>query len=460
MSTEIAEATSKRAAVHTIGCRLNEAESQALRDQLRRRGYRIVPFGEEAQVGIINTCTVTREADAKSRKAVRQFIRRNPGAFTAVIGCSAQLRGGEFAALPGVDLVIGNRHKFSVLDHLEDGKRTKPLVVREKIKREEFVQPFAAGMPYDQRANLKIQDGCDFLCSFCCIPFARGPSRPRVFTDALAEARAAVARGVRELIFTGVNVGTYNEGGCSLIDLVDAVGEIPGLDRMRLASIEPTTVDPRLLDRMAEPRHALQPLLHLPLQSGSDRILGKMRRLYQMDHYREFVLEAVRRVPGLCVGTDILVGFPGETEEDYAATRSAFLDLPFAYAHVFPYSRREGTLSEKRDEFPVADEERSRRVTELRELSQRRYQAFMEREKGNIVTALLEDPRENGFPGYTGNYIRVLVPKGREDLRNRMAEVRLLRSQEGYMESELVAVEPAAPGAVGLSREPFPEATG
>ncbi|NBD37469.1 MAG: tRNA (N(6)-L-threonylcarbamoyladenosine(37)-C(2))-methylthiotransferase MtaB [Verrucomicrobia bacterium] len=444
MKAEAAGDKSPRAMVHTIGCRLNEAESQALRDQLRHRGYRIVPFGGKAEVGIINTCTVTSEADAKSRKAVRQFIRTNPEAFTAVIGCSAQLRSGDHAAIGGVDLIIGNHNKFGVLDHLADGKRDAPLVVRDRIDRKEFVQPFVEELPYDKRANLKIQDGCDFLCSFCCIPFARGPSRPRLFANAVAEARAAVRRGIRELVLTGVNVGTYEQAGRSLTDLVDAVAEIPGIRRLRIASIEPTTVDFALLDRMADPAHVLQPLLHLPLQSGSDRILEKMRRLYRMDHYREFVAEAVRRVPGLSLGTDLLVGFPGESGEDFAATRSALLDLPFAYGHVFPYSRREGTLSDKRKDPEVPEAEKARRVAELRELSARRYRTFLEAERGSVAEVLLEDPKADHFPGYTGNYIRVRIPRGSDDLRNRLATVRLGRARDGYMEGKLLGVEETA----------------
>lgn len=272
----------KRAMVHTLGCRLNQTESHLLRDRLTAAGYVVVPFGEAADFGIINTCTVTREADAKCRKAIRQFISRNPEAFTAVIGCYSQMGAAEIAGIPGVDLIVGNQDKFAVLDHLGEPKNAPPVILRERISGTDFSLQFVGDLPYDKRANLKVQDGCDFMCSFCIIPFARGRARSREWGNTLSEARAAARRGIKELVLTGVNVGTYEYTGRDIVDLVDALDEISGLLRIRISSIEPTTVPLGLLDRMADSSHSLQPFLHLPLQSGSDAILRQMRRKYTM----------------------------------------------------------------------------------------------------------------------------------------------------------------------------------
>lgn len=428
----------RRAVVHTLGCRLNQTESQLLRDQLAVRGYRVVPLGEEAELGIINTCTVTREADGKCRKAIRQFLARNPGAFTAVIGCYSQMGAAEIADIPGVDLIVGNQDKMSVLDHIGEAKHERPVILRERISRADFSLSHVGDLPFDKRANLKVQDGCDFMCSFCIIPFARGQARSRAWDNTLKEARDAAARGIRELVLTGVNVGTYASAGRDLVDLVDALDAIPNLWRIRISSIEPTTVATGLLDRMADRSHKLLPFLHLPLQSGSDRVLGLMRRKYSMADYRSFVIEAAARVPELCLGTDIMVGFTGESEEAFAETCTVFMELPFAYTHVFPFSEREGTLVMKRSEGWVPIPERNRRCAHLRRLSAHKRHAYMEGYLGQEAMVLFEDPRDAGFPGYTANYIRVWTPHPGEDIRNRLFRVRLDAIRADWMEATLV----------------------
>lgn len=425
--------------VHTLGCRLNQTESHLLRDRLTAAGYVVVPFGEAADFGIINTCTVTREADAKCRKAIRQFISRNPEAFTAVIGCYSQMGAAEIAGIPGVDLIVGNQDKFAVLDHLGEPKNEPPVILRERISGRDFSLQLVGDLPYDKRANLKVQDGCDFMCSFCIIPFARGRARSREWGNTLSEARAAARRGIKELVLTGVNVGTYEYTGRGIVDLVDALNEIPGLLRIRISSIEPTTVPLGLLDRMADPSHSLQPFLHLPLQSGSDAVLRQMRRKYAMSDYVDFVREAFRRVPGLCLGTDFMVGFTGETGDDFQETCRQFVKLPFAYAHVFPFSEREGTLVMQRESGWVPIPERNRRCNHLRRLSAKKRHDFMAAQFGHVVEVLLEDPREGGFPGYTGNYIRVRVEDPGHDIRNRLVRVRLGRIRADWMEAEIAA---------------------
>ena len=430
--------TQPRAVVHTLGCRLNQAESQMIKDRLVSAGYRIVAFGQSADLGIINTCTVTREADGKCRKAIRQFVARNPTAYTAVIGCYSQMGASAIASIPGVDLIVGNQDKFSVLDFLNQPKNERPLIVRDRINPEDFSLNFVGDLPFDKRANLKVQDGCDFMCSFCIIPFARGRARSRDWENTLDEARAAAERGIRELVLTGVNIGTYASKGRTIVDLVDALNDIKDLLRVRISSIEPTTVPEQLLDRMADPDHSLLPYLHLPLQSGSDKVLRLMRRKYLMDHYRDFVLEAAGRVPDLCLGTDIMVGFTGEDGEDFDETCRQFLDLPFVYTHVFPFSEREGTVVMKRTEGWVPLEERNRRCAHLRRLSDKKRYDFMDSHRGRTAKVLLEDPRDGGFPGYTENYIRVRVPSPGHDIRNTLVTVQLGDIHADWMEATII----------------------
>lgn len=426
-----------RAVVHTLGCRLNQAESHMIRDRLAIDGYDVVPFGQEADLGIINTCTVTREADAKCRKAIRQFVARNPQAFTAVIGCYSQMGAATIAEIPGVDLIVGNQDKFAVLDHVKEGKNERPVILRDRISGDDFSLTFIGDLPYDKRANLKMQEGCDFMCSFCIIPFARGRARSRNWENTLSEARSAAQRGIKELVLTGVNIGTYSSDRRNIVDLVDALNEIPGLIRLRISSIEPTTVPDNLLNRMADPDHALLPYLHLPLQAGSDKVLELMRRKYSISEYTEFVQKAVEIVPGLCLGTDIMVGFTGETEEDFQETCEFFLEQPFAYTHVFPFSEREGTLVLKREDGWVPIEERNRRCTYLRRLSAKKRYDFMKAHVGQSARVLLEDPRDDGFPGYTENYIRVRVQNPGHDIRNQLVQVKLGKIRADWMEAEV-----------------------
>jgi len=424
---DAAHGARRRAVVHTLGCRLNQAESQLMREKLMQAGYAIVPFGEEAELGIINTCTVTREADAKCRKAIRQFVARNPQAFTAVVGCYSQVSAGAIAAIQGVDLIIGNQEKLSVLDYVGLGKNTTPVVVRDRIDRDDFTIEHVGDVRFEERANLKVQDGCDFVCSFCIIPKARGRARSRDWDNTLAEARDAAARGIRELVLTGVNIGTYANSGHDIVDLVDALNEIDGLLRVRISSIEPTTVPLALLDRMADPHHSLLPYLHLPLQSGCDHVLERMRRRYTTAEYATFVAEAMRRVPDLCLGTDIMVGFTDESPEHFDETCRFFLSQPFAYAHVFPFSERNGTLAVARGGAVVDPAERRRRCAVLRRLSAHKRHEHMATNLGREKLVLIENPQAGRWPGYTEDYIRVVVEhdRGDEDLHNRLARVRI-----------------------------------
>jgi len=396
----------KRASLHTLGCRLNQSETALIEDRLRADGYDIVPFGESADLGIVNTCTVTREADAKSRQLVRSFIRKNPDAFVAVIGCYAQMGADALSDIQGVDLIIGNQEKLNVVDYLSNSKQDTPLVIRDRIDRDDFEIAFAGELPLDRRANLKIQDGCDFMCTFCIIPFARGRARSRSMENLLDEARSLVERGAKEIVLTGVNIGTFSHSDADLVDLVDALNEIPDLARIRISSIEPTTIPEALFDRMNDPNHTLVPYLHIPLQSGSDRVLTAMKRKYSAAEYLDFLRHAAQRVPGIGMGTDIMVGFPGETDEEFNDTFELFQESPLHYAHVFKYSEREGTASVRMGDT-VSPEIASRRSAVLRRESAIKRIDFYERNAGNQLDVLFEQEENGYWTGYTGNYIRV-----------------------------------------------------
>ncbi len=431
--------TVPKARVFTHGCRLNQSESLQLMDNLVARGYSLSDKDEPLDLAIINTCTVTQEAEAKCRQTIRKTIRENPSAYVAVIGCYSQMGAKRLSRIHGVDLIIGNHNKLSVLDYVESGKNDQPLIVRDKIDSQDFTIRFPGEIPFNQRANLKVQDGCDFMCSFCIIPFARGRARSRDFHNTLDEARSLVQRGVRELVLTGVNIGTYDNSGYGIVELVDELANLQQLHRIRISSIEPTTVPFTLLDRMADDSHPLMPYLHLPLQSGCDRILHAMRRKYSVSEYTGFVREAVSRVPGLCLGTDIMVGFPGETAEDFEETCDYFSAQPFAYCHVFPYSERKGTLVMKQEVEFVPVPERQRRAVTLRRLSARQRREHHAQYLGQVMEVLFENPREGLWPGYTGNYIRVAA-SSREDIRNRRAHVRLIRQTADFVEAEIIRV--------------------
>ncbi len=435
----------RRASVHTLGCRLNQSESLLLRDRLEKEGYRLVPFGEEADLGIINTCTVTNLADAKCRNVIRSFVRKNPRAFTAVVGCYSQMGHKAVAEIPGVDLIIGNQDKLSVLDYVGFGKNETPVIVRDRIDKTDFSIHFAGELPFNKRANLKVQDGCDFMCSFCIIPFARGRSRAREFGNLLDEARSLAARGVREIVLTGVNIGTYAYEGRGILEVVEALNSVTGIDRIRISSIEPTTIPEELFGMMRDPDHALLPFLHIPLQSGCDRVLGLMKRKYSFYEYMDFIHRANDAVPDLCIGTDIMVGFPGESGEEFDETCRVFLENPFAYCHVFSFSEREGTPAE-RMEGSVSVPERTRRSAFLRRLSASRRREYYEKFLGRTLRVLFEDPKPGHWTGYTDNYVRVVVdaetvPPETGDLTNRTGMVRLEKVSADFVEGRILKGE-------------------
>ena len=429
-------------ALHTLGCRLNHSETEVLARSFRQCGYTVVTSNGAADIFVVNTCTVTEHSDSKSRQTIRSLHRKHPDAEIAVIGCYAQMAPEQIAALDGVRVVVGSEKKLRLPDLLEQARQNNdPLVLAPTPRRQTFHTPVAPLFPENSsereaaefptrsrghtRAALKIQDGCDFMCTFCVIPFARGRSRHRDFGNLLEEARMLAEGGVREVVLTGVNVGTYKESGHTLVEVVDALAEQSGRARVRISSIEPTTVPPALLERMADATHPLVPFLHLPLQSGADAILQQMKRRYSVRDYAAEVERAYRMVPDLCVGTDVMVGFPGETPEDFEETRALLADLPVSYFHVFPFSVRKNTPAERIDKH-VPPEVKQERSAILRSLSQRKQRMFQERFLGRTRTVLCEAPKADGrMGGFTDNYLRVELKGGFPELHNQLVPVQL-----------------------------------
>ncbi len=450
-----------RAALESLGCRLNHAETELIRRRLERAGFRIVPWGDAADVMVLNSCTVTAQADASSRQALRGARRAQPGARLAVVGCHAQMHADALAAAGLADLIVGNGDKLAVVEHLlalpareaagnASGRAPAPRVVRPPLPRQTFALDFdpAALVSPDSgtRAHVKIQDGCDFMCSFCIIPLARGRARPRALDNLMAEAEALAAQGVREIVLTGVNLGTYADGAAGsagapdLRAVVDRLDRLPGLARIRISSIEPTTVHEGLLERMAAPDHKLAPFLHLPLQSGSNAVLAAMRRRYTAEAYAAFAERALERVPELCLGADVMAGFPGEDDAAFAQTFALLERLEFAYLHVFPYSERPGTPAARRpDAVPAAL--RQRRAAALRALGEAKRLAFHRRFVGCSVEVLFEKPRRVDLAeGYTAHFLRVQAPVADAGaLRNRLLPVRLLEAGPHAVAGELLA---------------------
>jgi len=437
----------KKASVKALGCRLNQYEALAMEGKLKAAGYEIVSYGEDADLGVINSCTVTNEADAKSRNAIRRFIRKNPEAMTVVVGCYSQMAANRIAMIDGVDYVIGNHDKLNFLDYLADDKPVSPVIVRERISREDFSIGFVGDPDFEQRANLKIQDGCDFMCSFCVIPFARGRARSRDWEDLFEEVGQMIRKGVREFILTGVNLGTYESKGNDFLALVEALADLQGVDRLRISSIEPTTIPEELFDMMADPGHSLMPYLHIPMQSCCDRTLAGMKRKYGMKEMTDFFDRATQAIPQLCLGTDLMVGFPGETESEFEETCDRFLELPFAYCHVFTFSERAGTPAAKMDK-QLQMEEKRLRSARLRRLSAAKRMSFHEKQLGQVFRVLLENPKDEFYSGYTDHYVRVVVPQSITGLENRMALVKMEKSTPEFIEGRLLSYEGSDEGLV------------
>ena len=401
-------------AFHTLGCKLNFAETSTIAKDMVEGGFERVEFQDPADVYIINTCSVTENADRETRNIIGRALRANPDGFIVVVGCYAQLKPEQIMELPGVDLVLGATEKFNVRQFLGALEKTQGDAEVHSCEIENantFVSSYSAG---DRtRAFLKVQDGCDYKCTYCTIPLARGISRSDTLENVVAKAQEIAEAGIPEIVLTGVNVGDYGKGEfgnkkheSTFLELVQALDAQVPVERMRISSIEPNLLRDEIITFTAQSQKFV-PHFHLPLQSGSDTILKLMKRRYMTALYRKRVTAVKAANPDTCIGVDVIVGFPGETDELFAETYNLLNELDISYLHVFTYSERENTMAANMDGV-VPIPERKRRNKMLRILSEKKKRAFYESQLGQVRPVLFEAENKEGFMlGYTDNYVRV-----------------------------------------------------
>jgi threonylcarbamoyladenosine tRNA methylthiotransferase MtaB len=428
--------TPKRVALVTLGCKVNQYESAGLAERLKHLGHTLVAFDAEADVCIINTCTVTSRTDFQSRQLIRRAARRNPGVPVIVTGCYAQLAAEQLKTLPGVRIVAGNVEKELIpgmVGTINGGP--VDILVRDIGKTRHFSGLVPERFPGRTRAFLKIQDGCNAWCSYCVVPRARGPSRSMPEDDVIKRAAAIAGAGYREIVLTGVHLGAWGQDFSPARDLPSLVQRIRTegmIGRLRLSSVEPLEVSPDLIDCLREPT-VLCPHLHIPLQSADDRVLSAMGRQYTGRFFLNLVNRLVGAVPSLAIGVDVMAGFPGETDKEFENTMALLRDLPIAYFHVFPYSDRPKTTA---SELPGKVEEavKKKRAAALRSLGLAKREAFARKFIGTTQAVLVEESRDGKtgrLKGFTGNYIPVILHGGGKDMINRIIDVRIESADAG-----------------------------
>lgn len=427
----------KKVAFKTLGCKLNYSETMAIQRDFEEEGYDITEFDNNAEIYVVNTCSVTQSANSTCRKVVRRALRRNPEAFVAVIGCYAQLEPDEIAKIDGVDAVLGAKNKFKLLDLFDDfTKRSEPIVYNSDVNEAvDFHNAFSAD---DRtRAFLKVQDGCSYNCSFCTIPMARGESRSPEIASIVENAKLLVEEGFREVVVTGVNAGDYGRGTDEdFFMLLQELDTVDGLERIRFSSVEPNLMHEEIIHFTAE-SNKIQPHFHMPLQSGSDKMLGLMRRRYQSELYRQRVELIKKLMPDAAIGVDVITGHPGETDELFQESYDFVDSLPVSYLHVFTYSERPNTHA-LNIEPNVQNNVRKQRTHKMRRLSKKKRFNFDTSFTGETRPVLFEGANHNGaMLGWTDNYVRVGIPYNPQ-YENRILPVRLgARSKEGYLIGEL-----------------------
>ena len=406
----------KRVAFYTLGCKLNFSETSTIARNLQEEGFERVDFEEVADMYVINTCSVTENADKQFKQVVRKAMKLNDKAFVAAVGCYAQLKPEELADVDGVDLVLGATEKFKLADYINDLSKNDFGQVHscEIAEADFYVGSYSIG---DRtRAFLKVQDGCDYKCTYCTIPLARGISRSDALENVLQNAAEISKQGIKEIVLTGVNIGDYGKGEFgnkkhehTFLDLVKALDEVEGIERLRISSIEPNLLKNETIDFVSKSR-TFVPHFHIPLQSGSNEILGKMKRRYQREVYTDRVANIRQVMPHACIGVDVIVGFPGETDEHFLETYHFLNDLDISYLHVFTYSERDNTEAAVM-EGVVPNNVRAKRSKMLRGLSVKKRRAFYESQLGTQRTVLFEGENKEGYiHGFTENYVKVKTP--------------------------------------------------
>lgn len=447
-------ATPKSVAFYTLGCKLNYSETSSIGRMFEDKGYAEVKFEEGANIYVINTCSVTDFADKKCRQIVRRALRFSPDAFVVVIGCYAQLKPKEIAEIPGVDLVLGASEKFRILDYIDDLSKApgKGMISAGDVKEaNQFINSFSFG---DRtRSFLKVQDGCNYKCTFCTIPLARGNSRSDTVENVISNANKIAEMGVKEIVLTGVNLGDFGNGTeviegtrpkkeAMFIDLIKELDKVEGIERFRISSIEPNLCTDEVIEFVAASERFV-PHFHMPLQSGNDKQLKMMRRRYKSNLYVERVAKIKSLMPHCCIGVDVIVGFPGETDEDFLATYQFLENLDISYLHVFTYSERPNTLAfEMEDKVPM--EKRRKRNEMLRNLSAQKKKKFYNQHLGRYRDVLFEVHKDGTkMSGFTDNYIKIEM-EFQSELINKIATVQLQNiNEEGNVESFLAEVPEA-----------------
>lgn len=415
----------RRVAFYTLGCKLNFSETSSIGRAFSEAGYAKVDWEDRPDIFVINTCSVTDHADKKCKQLVRKAKQINPDSFVVIIGCYAQLKPEEIASIKGVNMVLGANEKFNIIEHIErHSDDTSPYVSQESIKDVlEFVPAFSLG---DRtRSFLKIQDGCDYFCTFCTIPLARGKSRNAAISKTIAEAEKIAQNEIKEVVLTGVNIGDFGQGSDeNFYALIRKLDLIEGIERYRISSIEPNLLSDDIIRFCLQESRSFVPHFHIPLQSGSDRILKAMRRKYERSVFADRVLKIKEFVPEACIGVDVIVGFPGESDEDFMETLDFLKSLPLSYLHVFTYSERANTGALKMDE-PVPMYVRKERNRMLQVLSDKLKRAFYASQLGQIRKVLFEQEDHDGYIyGFSDNYLRVKVPYD-QNLINRCVDVEM-----------------------------------
>ncbi|WP_312207846.1 tRNA (N(6)-L-threonylcarbamoyladenosine(37)-C(2))-methylthiotransferase MtaB [Empedobacter sp.] len=437
----------KTVAFHTLGCKLNFSETSTIARNLKDNGYQKVEFTDSANVYIINTCSVTANADKECRTIVKNAMKANPDGFVVVVGCYAQLKPQEIAEMEGVDLVLGAAEKFNIAEYLDDiNKKEETIVHSCEIEEADFyVGSYSIG---DRtRAFLKVQDGCDYKCTYCTIPLARGISRSDTVENVIKNANEIAQKGIKEIVLTGVNIGDYGKGEFgnkkhehTFLELVQELDQVDAIERIRISSIEPNLLKNETIDFVSKSNRFV-PHFHIPLQSGSDEILKKMKRRYLSNLYLDRVTKILEVMPNACIGVDVIVGFPGETEELFMETYNFLNELPISYLHVFTYSERDNTEAIE-FEGVVDQGERKRRNKMLRILSEKKRQAFYQSQLNSTQKVLWEHDNKDGkMFGFTENYVKVQTDFNPE-LVNETQIVDLVRiNHNGIVEVKIQELE-------------------
>jgi threonylcarbamoyladenosine tRNA methylthiotransferase MtaB len=425
-----------RVALATLGCKVNQYESAGLIEALKKKGFVHVPFNTSADIYIVNTCTVTGKTDYQSRQLIRRAHRKNPSASIIVTGCYAQIASGDLAVLPGVKAIVGTEHKEHIPDMIHDViKAGQQIVVSDIGSKKECTGLTVSEFPGHTRAFLKIQDGCDAFCSYCIIPYARGRSRSLPEAEVINQIRTLSGSGYREIVLTGIHLGNYGHDlspQTGLLNLLKKIEQSRIVERLRLSSIEPMEVTDELIDYIKASRTICRHL-HIPLQSGDDTVLRLMNRNYTADRFRERIETIMEAIPGMAIGIDVMVGFPGEGEQEFINTRTFIERLPVAYLHVFPYSQRPGTAALT---FPGQVEEslKKERGKILRDIGKKKRIDYNTMFIGNELSVLVEDTkdRETGLmKGFSDNYIPVLISNGNRSLANHIVTIMADNSEGG-----------------------------